>query len=52
MCFMQQNKNEQVRTKIGLSDTLIPTSFIYLIYMGGTVPCDSIKIISGYHVNS
>ena len=43
---------EQVRTNIGLADTLIPSSFIYLIYMGGTGPCDSIKIIFGYHVNS
>ena len=45
-------KNKQVRTNIGLADTLIPSSFIYLIYMGGTGPCDSIKIIFGYHVNS
>ena len=44
--------DKQVRTNIGLSDTLIPSSFIYLIYMGGTGPCDSIKIIFGYHVNS
>ena len=43
---------EQVRTNIGLADTLIPSSFIYLIYMGGTGPCDSFKIIFGYHVNS
>ena len=45
-------KLKQVRTNIGLSDTLIPSSSIYLIYMGGTGPCDSIKIIFGYHVNS
>ena len=43
---------KQVRTNIGLADTLIPSSFIYLIYMGGTGRCDSIKIIFGYHVNS
>ena len=42
---------KQVRTNIGLADTLIP-SFLYLIYMGGTGPCDSIKTIVGYHVNS
>ena len=48
------NKNiyKQVRTNIGLADTLIHSSFIYLIYMEGTGPCDSIKIIFGYHVNS
>ena len=43
---------KQVRTNIGLADTLIPSSFIYLFYMGGTGHCDSIKIIFGYHVNS
>ena len=43
---------KQVRTDIGLADTLIPSSFIYLIYMGGTGRCDSIKIIFGYHVKS
>ena len=43
---------KQVRTNIGLADTLIPSSFLYLIYMGDTGPCDSIKIIFGYHVNS
>ena len=43
---------KQVRTNIGLADTLIPSSFIYLIYMGGTGQCDSIKIIFVYHVNS
>ena len=41
-----------VKTNIGLADTLIPSSFLYLIYMGGTGPCDLIKIIFGYHVNS
>ena len=46
------SKLQQVRTNIDLADTLIPSSFIYLIYMGGTGPCDSIKIIFGYHVNS
>ena len=45
-------KLKQVRTNIGLADTLIPSSFIHLIYMGGTEPCDSTKIIFGYHVNS
>ena len=44
--------NKQVRVNIGLADTLIPSSFLYLIYMGGTGPCDLIKIIFGYHVNS
>ena len=43
---------KQVRTNIGLADTLIPSSFLYLIYMGGTGSCDSIKIIFGYHINS
>ena len=43
---------KQVRTNIGLADTLIPSSFIYLIYMGDAGPCDPIKIIFGYHVNS
>ena len=43
---------KQVRSNIGLADTLIPSSFVYVIYMGGTGPCDSIKIIFGYHVNS
>ena len=44
----QQSKffNKQVRTNNGLADTLIPSSFIYLVYMGGTGPCDSIKIIN------
>ena len=45
-------KKKQVRTNIGLTDNLIPSSFIYLIYMGGTGPCNSIKIIFGYHFNS
>ena len=39
-------------TNIGLADTLVPSSVIYLIYMGGTEPCDLIKIIFGFHVNS
>ena len=51
--FIKNNlKNKQVRTNIGLADTLTPSSFIYLIYMGGTGPCDSIKIIFECHVNS
>ena len=45
-----QTDLKQVRTNIGLADTLIPSLFIYLIYMG-TGPYDSIKIIFGYHVN-
>ena len=42
---------KQVRTNIAVADTLIPSSFIYLIHMGGTGPCDSIKNIFGNHVN-
>ena len=52
MFIPKVSQKKQVRTNIGLADTLIPSSFIYLIYMGGTGPCDSIKIIFGYHVNS
>ena len=47
-----QNQIKQVRTNIDLADTLIPSSVIYLIYMGGTGPYDLINIIFGYHVNS
>ena len=36
---------KQVRTNIGLADTLIPSSFLYLIYMGGTGPCELMTII-------
>ena len=43
---------KQVRTNIGLADTLIPSSFINFSYMGGTGPCDSSKIIFGNHVYS
>ena len=43
---------KQVRTNIGLADTLIPSSFIYFIYMGGTGPYDASKIIFGNHVYS
>ena len=43
---------KQVRTNIGLADTLLPSSLIYFIYMGGIGPCDSIKIIFDYNVNS
>ena len=50
--YVQKNIKKQVRTNIGLADTLIPSSFIYLIYMEGIGPCDSIKIIFGYLVNS
>ena len=39
------NHIKQVRTNIGLADTLIPSSFIYLIYMGGTGPCGPMTII-------
>ena len=48
----KKNNEKQARTNIGLADTLIPSSFIYLIYMGGIGPCDSIKIIIVYHVHS
>ena len=48
----QMLNEKQVRTNIGLAEILIPSSVIYLIYMGGTGPCDSMKIIFGYHVNS
>ena len=43
---------KELRTNIGLADTLIPSLFIYLIYMGGSGPYDSIKIIFGNYVNS
>ena len=36
---------KQVRTNIGLADTLIPSSFLYLIYMGGTGPCELMTLI-------
>ena len=36
---------KQVRTNIGLADTLIPAAFLYLIYMGGTGPCELMTII-------
>ena len=49
---LQINEVVQLRSNIGLADTLRPSSFIYLIYIGGIGPCDSIKIIFGYHVNS
>ena len=39
-------------TNIGLADTLIPSSCICFIYMQGTVPYDSIKIIFGNHAYS
>ena len=42
----------QVRTNIGLADTLRHSSFVHLIYMGDTGPCDSSKIIFGNHVYS
>ena len=38
---------KQGRTSIGLADILIPSSFIYLIYMGGTGPCGPMAIIFG-----
>ena len=49
---MNGPNSKQVRTNIGLADTLKPSSFIYLMYMGGTGLGDAIKIICGYHVNS
>ena len=45
-------ERRQVRTNIGLADTLIPSSFIYFSYMGGNEPCDSPKIIFVNHVYS
>ena len=48
---MTQIITKKVRTNIGLADTLIPSSVIYLIFMRRTGPCDLIKIIFGYHVN-
>ena len=50
--YVPKLKVKQVRTNNGLADTLIPSSVIYLIYMGGNGPYDSINIIFGYHVNS
>ena len=41
-----------IRTNISLVDTLIPSSFIYFIYMGGTGLCDLSKVIFGNHVYS
>ena len=49
---LREKQHKQVSSNICLADTLTPSSFIYLIYMGGTGPCDSIKIIFGYHVNN
>ena len=43
---------KQAITNIGLAATLIRSSFIYFIYIGGTVPCNAIKIIFGNHVYS
>ena len=45
-------KIKQVRTNIGLADTLIPSSFINFSYVGGNGPCDSSKIIFGNHAYS
>ena len=52
--FMVTNQMniKQVRTNIGLTDTLIPSSFEYSICMGGTGPCCSMKIIFSNHVYS
>ena len=44
-CFFLKNQRKQVRTNIGLADTLIPSSFLYSIYMGGTGPCELMTII-------
>ena len=46
------NDSKQERTNIGLADSLIPSSFIYFIYMGCTGPCGSSNIIFGNHVYS
>ena len=40
---------KQVRTNIGLADTIIPSSFIYFIYlayMGGIGPCVPILVFN------
>ena len=53
--YVPKLKVKQVRTNNGLADTLIPSSFIYLIYMEGCGTfdtSDSINIIFDYHVNS
>ena len=42
--FMDSNA-KQVRANISLADTLIPSSFLYLIYMGGPGPCGPMTII-------
>ena len=44
--------SEQVRTDIGLADTLIPSSFVYFNYMGGAGHCVSFKIIFGSLIKS
>ena len=31
---------------------VVKTQYTDLTYMGGTGPCDSLKIIFGFHVNS
>ena len=46
-CLQPEFSKKQVRTNIGLADTLIPSSFIYLIYMRGTGPCGPMTIILG-----
>ena len=43
---------KQLRTNIGLADTLKHSSFIYSIYVEGTGTCDSSKISFGNHVYS
>ena len=48
----KQYKIKQVRTNIGLADTLIPSLFVYIIYMGGTGPYYPIKILFSNHVYS
>ena len=45
LLFLSKLEKKQVRTNIGLADTLIPSSFLYLIYMGGTGPCELMTII-------
>ena len=47
--FDLQVEMKQVRLISARADTLIRSSFIYFIYMGGTGRCDSCKIILEFH---
>ena len=50
LIIQQFNTNiikKQVRTYVVLVGTLIPSSVKYFVYMEGTGPCDSSKIICG-----